>query len=160
MGRLAEAMPQTLRTAARMLRCDLRPDARRDAGDLLLALAAVECGATIGGPDGVPAGLLRDLVIITGALASKLRPRPDHSVPAAARFSALHTAAQPPALPVLDSILASYLDTHLPWAPSTASPTTSGGRRTHIPSRIRHSLTHHHARHNAIAPVSAAIADA
>jgi hypothetical protein len=59
----------------RMRRSTRAPDARAKAADLLQALAAVDCNFGVGGPGGVPAGLLRDLVIMTAGLAGRTSSR-------------------------------------------------------------------------------------
>ena len=107
MGRLHAAVPQTI-SAADHLRCSAcPPDIRGQAGDLLLALAAVECHASAGGPARVPPVLLRDLVIITGRLAGRtwLKANADR----AAAFAALQATWRPPPLAELDHILARLL---------------------------------------------------
>jgi hypothetical protein len=53
--RLAEAMPKTGGTADRLPRCAGPAGTRGMAGDLMQALAAVECHYTVGGAAGVPA---------------------------------------------------------------------------------------------------------
>ncbi len=123
-GRLPEAMPNTISAAGQVRRSarlnDARlPDARGQVGDLLQALAAVECHFTVGGPGGVPAGLLRDLVLITGGLAGRswLAANPD----TAGAFTALRITRQPPPLPELDRILASVLASRFGFAPPAAA---------------------------------------
>jgi hypothetical protein len=117
-------MPKTISAADQLRRCarllDARlPDARRQVGDLLQALAAVECHFTVGGPAGVPAGLLRDLVLITGGLAGRswLAANPD----TAGAFTALHATGLPPPLPELDRILASVLSHRFGLTPPVAA---------------------------------------
>lgn len=107
MGRLPAAMPKTISAADYLRRSACPPDAHRQAGDLLLALAAVECHVSVGGPAGVPPALLRDLVIITGRLAG--RAWLDANADSMAAFSALLTTRQPPPLPELDHVLAGVL---------------------------------------------------
>jgi hypothetical protein len=63
-------MPGTISVAEYLCRSACPPDTRRQAGDLLLTLAAVECHASVGGPAVVPSAL-RDLVIITARLAGR-----------------------------------------------------------------------------------------
>ena len=70
-GRLPVAVPRTISAADQLRRCACPPDILRQASDLLLALAAVECHVTVGGPGRVPPALLRDLVIITAGLAGR-----------------------------------------------------------------------------------------
>ena len=55
MERLAEAMPKSGGAADRLRRCADPTVARGMAGDLMQALAAVECNYTVGGAAGVPA---------------------------------------------------------------------------------------------------------
>ena len=109
MGRLPGAMPKTISAADHVRRSVQVPDARRKAVDLLQVLAAVECGFTVGGPDGVAPGLLRDLIIITTRLASPAWLEATAETPAVASFTALTATRQPPPLPELDQILASLL---------------------------------------------------
>ena len=107
MGRLPAAMPGTISVADYLCRSASPAEARRQAGDLLLTLAAVECHASIGGPAAVPPALLRDLVIITARLAG--RARLDAHADSTAAFTALQETWQPPPLPGLDQILARLL---------------------------------------------------
>ena len=95
------------------------PDARRKAADLLQALAAVECDFAVGGLAGVPAGLLRDVVIITAGLAGRgwLETNPD----GAAAFTALYRTRLPPPLAELDQILANVLSSRFGAPPATAA---------------------------------------
>ena len=106
MRRLPAAMPSTI-SAADQLRRSARPPDARQAGDLLLTLAAVECHASVSGPAQVPPALLRDLVIITARLAGRawLAANADST----AVFTALYATLQPPPLPELDQILARVL---------------------------------------------------
>jgi hypothetical protein len=53
--RLAEVMPKSGGAADRLRRCAGPAVARAMAGDLMQALAAVECNYTVGGAAGVPA---------------------------------------------------------------------------------------------------------
>jgi hypothetical protein len=53
--RLAEVMPKSGGAADRLRRCADPAVARGMAGDLMQALAAVECNYTVGGAAGVPA---------------------------------------------------------------------------------------------------------
>ena len=55
MERLAEAMPKTGGAADRLRRCVGPAVAGGMVGDLMQALAAVECNYTVGGAAGVPA---------------------------------------------------------------------------------------------------------
>jgi hypothetical protein len=72
-----------------------------------MALAAVECHVSAGGPGRVPPALLRDLVIITAGLAgcTWLEAKAD----SVAAFTELRATWQPPPLPELDHILARVL---------------------------------------------------
>jgi hypothetical protein len=106
-GRLPAAMPSTISAADYLCRSARPPDARRQAGDLLLTLAAVECHASVGGPAAVPPALLRDLVIITARLAG--REWLDANPGSTAAFTAVQASWQPPPLPELDQILARVL---------------------------------------------------
>ena len=107
MGGLPAAMPKTVSAADHLRRSARPPDARRQADDLLLALATVECHVSVGGPGLVPHALLRDLVIITARLAGRawLAANADST----AVFTALYATLQPPPLPELDQILARVL---------------------------------------------------
>ena len=101
-------MPKTVSATDRLLRDRLcPPDARRQVGDLLLALAAVECHVGSDGPALMLPALLRDLVIITTRLAG--RTWLEANADTAAAFTALHATVHPPPLPDLDQILASVL---------------------------------------------------
>lgn len=104
MGRLPTAVPKTISVGDQLRRSACTPDMRRQASDLLLALAAVECHVSADGPTRVPPALLRDLVIITASLAGRtwLEARTDSM----AAFTELQAAWQPPPLPELDDILA------------------------------------------------------
>ena len=120
MGRLPAAMPKTLSAADQLRRSACPPDARSQAGDLLLTLAAVECRASVGGPAAVPPALLRDVVIITAKLAG--RAWLDAHADRTAAFTALQATWQPPPLPELDQILARVLSDRfaLPWPAAAA----------------------------------------
>lgn len=100
------AAPMTLSAVDELCRSAGRPDTRRQAADLMLALATVECHATFG-PACVPPALLRDVIIITAGLAGQrwLEANAD----GAADFTALAATRQPPPLPELDRILAGLL---------------------------------------------------
>jgi len=117
MGQLPTALPETIGAADRLLRSACPPDARHQAGDLLLALAAVECHVSSGGPALMLPALLRDLVIITTRLAGQTWL--DANADSAAAFTALHASVRPPPLPELDHILAGLLSDRfgLPWGP-------------------------------------------
>src|SRR5215472_16291509 len=120
MGRLPGAMPKTISAADHVRRCAQEPDARRKAVDLLQVLAAVECGFTVGGPDGVAPGLLRDLIIITTRLASPAWLGATAATPAVATFTGLSATQQPSSLPALDrwraSLLRSWVAIRVPEA--------------------------------------------
>ncbi|HEX5303109.1 MAG TPA: hypothetical protein VFW50_39560 [Streptosporangiaceae bacterium] len=100
-------MPGTIGAADRLRRAGCPSSAHRQAGDLLLTLAAVESYADLGGLAAVPPALLRDLVIITARLVGRTWLEAD------ADKAAAFTAAQaiwrllPP--PELDLILARML---------------------------------------------------
>jgi len=106
-GQLPAAMPKTISATDHLLHSACPPDARHQAADLLLALAAVECHVSSGGPVLMLPGLLRDLVIITARLAGRtwLEAHADST----AAFTALDATVQPPPLPELDQILAHVL---------------------------------------------------
>jgi len=122
--RLSDAMPKTISTADRVRRSPCHPDAYRKAGNLLEALAAVECSFTAGGPTGVAAGLLRDLVIITGGLVGSVWL--EANAETAATFTGLLATPSPPGLAELDEILASVLSSRfgLPLATVAACSTS------------------------------------
>jgi hypothetical protein len=100
-------MPSTISVADYLCRSACPPDTRRQAGDLLLTLAAVECHASASEAAAVPPALLRDLVIITARLAG--RPWLDAHADSAAAFTALQATWQPPPLAELDQVLARVL---------------------------------------------------
>lgn len=108
-ARLPAALPKTLAAADHVRRCASRPDDRRKAIDLVQAVAAVECGFTLADAAAVPAGMLRDLVLITAGLAGGPWLRANAEQPAAAEFVSLNVSPQPPPLPELDQILATLL---------------------------------------------------
>ena len=118
MGRLPTAMPGTISIADYLCRSACRPEARRQAGDLLLTAAAVECHASVAGPAGVPPALLRDLVIITARLAG--RAWLDAHADSTAALTALQATWQPP-LPELDRILANMLSDRFALPAPTAA---------------------------------------
>ena len=101
------AMPGMISAADQLLRSGCPPAIRRQTGDLLLTLAAVECHASLGGPAAAPPALLRDLVIITARLAGHawLEANPDST----AAFTAVQGSWRLPPLPELDQILARVL---------------------------------------------------
>jgi hypothetical protein len=107
MGQLPAALPKTISATDHLLRTACPPDARHQAADLLLALAAVECHVSSGGPAPMLPALLRDLVIIITRLAgcTWLEAHADTT----AAFTALQATVRPPPLPELDQILARVL---------------------------------------------------
>lgn len=119
MARLPEAMPKTLRATGHVRGAGYPPDVFRKAGDLLQALVIVEHTFAVGGPAGVPAGLLRDLVIITAGLAG--RTWLDANADQAAAFTALYVTRRPPPLAELDQILAGLLSARFGLPPATAA---------------------------------------
>jgi hypothetical protein len=64
-------MPDTIDAAGRLRRAGCPSSVHRQAGDLLLTLAAVESHVGLGGLAAVPPALLRDLVIITARLVGR-----------------------------------------------------------------------------------------
>jgi hypothetical protein len=113
-------MPKTISAADQLRRSACPPDARSQAGDLLLTLAAVEYHASLGGSALILPALLRDLVIITTRLAG--RPWLDANADSTAAFTALQATVQPPPLPELDQILAGVLSDRFGFpAPATAA---------------------------------------
>lgn len=106
-GQIPGAMPRTLCAVDQVCHARIAPDARRKACDLLAALAAVERSFAGEGPAGVPAGLLREVVVVTSKLVGRtwLRNAPDRS----ADFTALYVTRTPPPLAELDQIIASVL---------------------------------------------------
>ena len=107
MGQLPAAMPKTISATDTLLRSTPAPDVRHQAGNLLLALAAVECHVSVGGPVPMLPSLLRDLVILTARLAG--RTWLEANAGSSAAFTALQATVQPPPLPELDQILARVL---------------------------------------------------
>jgi hypothetical protein len=105
-----------------------RPDTRRQAGDLLLAVAAVECHVAAGDRARVPPALLRDMVIIGARLAGGTWLGANADTTAA--FTALQACWQPPPLPELDRILACMLPDRfgLPAPTAAAWERTAAGR--------------------------------
>jgi hypothetical protein len=116
--RLPEAVPKTISVAKNVRQSACSQDAHRKAEDLLQALATVECDFTMGGAAGVPAGLLRDVVIITAELAGRrwLEANADR----AADFTGLYVTRLPPPLVELDQILASVLSNRFRLPSATA----------------------------------------
>lgn len=107
--RLPAALPKTLAAADQVRRLASQADSRRKAIDLLQAVAAVECSFTVAGAVGVPAALLRDLVLIIAGLAGRPWLQANADQPAATQFVSLNVSPQPPPLPELDQILATLL---------------------------------------------------
>jgi len=107
MGQLPTALPKTISATDCLRRSACPPCARQQVADLLLALAAVECHVSSGGPALMLPALLRDLVIITTRLTGHawLEANTDST----GAFVALHATVQPPPLPELDQILARVL---------------------------------------------------
>jgi hypothetical protein len=100
-------MPETLAAADLLCHSGSSPAARRAAGDLMQALAAVECLVAVGGPAEVPDTLLHDLVAITLGLAPG--DQPEAGIDCAAGGAGLAIAWQSPPLAELDRYLASAL---------------------------------------------------
>jgi len=140
MGRLPAAMPKTIGAADQLRRSACPPDTYRRVGDLLLALAAVECHYSINGRPRVSPALLRDLVIITGGLLG--RTWLEASADSTAVFTTLYATEQPPPLPELDQILAHALSDRFGLAPATGSNL----KNTHLRSRRRGQPEAHSAR--------------
>lgn len=107
MGQPPAAMPRTISAADQLLRCACPPATRRQTGDLMMTLAAVECHASLGGPTLMLPTLLRDVVIITARLAG--RAWLEANADSVAAFTALQASLQPPPLSELDQILARVL---------------------------------------------------
>jgi hypothetical protein len=107
MGQLPAAMPRTMAATEKLLRSGCSAEARRRALDLLLALAAVECHASAGGPALVLPALLRDLVIVTTRLVG--RAWLDANAEETASFTRLHSTLHAPPLAELDDLLACLL---------------------------------------------------
>jgi len=111
---LSGAMPETITAADLLCHSGCSPDDRRAAGDLMQALAAVECLVAVGGPAEVPDALLHDLVIITLGLAGRDRPQVStDSVAGGGGLPDMVQSAslpeQPPPLLELDQFLARAL---------------------------------------------------
>jgi len=98
------AMPGTIDAADRLRRAGCPSSVHRQAGDLLLTLAAVESHAGLGA---VPPALLRDLVIITARLVGRTWLEADADN--AAAFTAAQAIWWLPPPPELDLILARML---------------------------------------------------
>jgi hypothetical protein len=120
---LSAAMPETISAADLLCHSGCSPDDRRAAGDLMQALAAVECLVTLGGPAELPDALLQDLVIITLGLAGRDQSEvsTDHAaggtgLPGVRQSQSL--PEQSPPLPELDQFLASALNSRFHLAPA------------------------------------------
>jgi hypothetical protein len=120
--RLPAAMPKTISAVDQLLRSACPPDTRRQTGDLMMTLAAMECHASLGGSAVMLPALLRDLVIITAKLAGRTWLEANADLTAA--FTALQVTLEPPPLPELDQILARVLADrfHLPSQPEQPKP--------------------------------------
>jgi hypothetical protein len=117
--RLPYSMPRTISAAHHVSRSARAPDAGSKVADLLQALATVECNFAVGGPTGVPAGLLRDLVILTARLAG--RGWLEANSESVADFTALYGTRLPPPLAELDQILASVLSSRFGAPPAATA---------------------------------------
>jgi hypothetical protein len=106
-AQLPAAMPKTIRATDQLLRSGCRPETRHRALELLLALAAVECHASTGGPAVVLPGLLRELVIVTTRLVG--RAWLESNAEETAFFTRLQNSLHAPPLPDLDHLLACLL---------------------------------------------------
>jgi hypothetical protein len=111
-------MPKTISAAQHVRRSGRPEDDRRKASDLLQAVAVVECNFAVGGPAGVPGGLLRDVVSITADLAD--RAWLEAHAESAACFTASYVT-QLPALAELDQILADVLSSRFGVPSATAA---------------------------------------
>ncbi len=112
---LSAAMPETLSVADLLCHSGPSPDARRAAGDLMQALAAVECLVAFGGPAEVPDVLLHDLVVITFGLTG--RHQLEVGTDRTADGTGLPATGQSPHLAELDRFLASVLTSRFHLAP-------------------------------------------
>ena len=101
------AMPGTIDAADRLRRAGCPSSVHRQAGDLLLTLAALESHAGLGGLAAVPAALLRDLVIITARLVGRTWLEADTGN--ATAFTAAQAIWRLPPPPELDLILTRML---------------------------------------------------
>lgn len=106
-------MPETISAADHLRRSACPPDTYHRADDLLLALAAVECHVSAGGPTRVPIELRRDLVTITAGLVGRTwldanADRLDANGGSPVGLTAVNATQHPP-LPELDRILARVL---------------------------------------------------
>jgi hypothetical protein len=135
MERRPTAMPKTISAADQLLRSACSPGTRRQAGDLMTALASVECHAGLGGSALMLPALLRDLVIITAKLAGRtwLEANADRT----AAFTALHATPAPPPLPELDQILARVLADRWPSAASGSGQVVRAGGSQGARLRLR-----------------------
>ncbi len=108
-------MPETLSAADLLCHSGSSPAARRAAGDLMQALAAVECLVAVGGPAEVPDALLHDLVTITLGLAGG--DQLEAGIGCATGGAGLTISWQSPPLAELDRYLASALTSRFHLAP-------------------------------------------
>jgi len=117
-------MPRTISAVDHLRRSGCPAADRRQAGDLLLTLAVVECHVSVGGSTAAPPGLLRDLVTFTGGLAGCgwLEANADRT----AAFTALQSAPVLPPLPELDQILARVLADRFGLPPAEGSGVKGG----------------------------------
>jgi len=113
---LSAAMPETLSAADLLCHSGSSPAARSAAGDLMQALAAVECLVAVGGPAEVPDALLHDLVIITLCLAGD--EQPEAGIDPTVGAPGLPTAWHSPPLAELDRYLASALTSRFHLVPA------------------------------------------
>jgi uncharacterized protein (TIGR03382 family) len=128
-GQLPATLPKTIGATDQLLRCGCPLQARHRALDLLLALAAVECHASSGGPGLTLAGLLREVVILTKRLVGGTWL--DANAEETASFTRLQSSLGAPPLAELDDLLACLLSDRfgLPRASRHAalSSRTTGG---------------------------------
>jgi hypothetical protein len=108
-------MPETLSAVDLLCHSGSPPDARRAAGDLMQALAAVECMVAVGGPAEVPEVLLHDLVVITFGLTG--RDQIEAGTDRTAGGTGLPAAGQWSLLAELDRFLAGALTSRFHLAP-------------------------------------------
>lgn len=116
-------MPGTTSAAAEVHRLAGRPQVRCEAADVLRALAAVDRAVAAGDPAGVPAELLREVVISTARLVGRAWLKADSD--SSADFTALYATRLPPPLPDLDRILASVLSGRFGGLAAGAASTAS-----------------------------------
>jgi hypothetical protein len=109
-------MPETLSAADLLCHSGSSPADPCAAGDLMQALAAVECLVTVGGPAEVPDALLHDLVIITLGLASD--EQAETGIDTTVGGPGLPTAWHSPPLAELDRYLAGALTSRFHLVPA------------------------------------------